>query len=428
MKQRRQGSFWTVMTAALCLLLFFAAVFYLFFTAAGSRFVLSRLLADYISPVEIGSLKARGSFVRGLVFQAPELVTLRWLPPGSKLKAQRIEVSLVLFGEPGINVSVYNGKLLLPWGDSLQFYGRCRASSLDVQVFTGRLSLNEAFSVFFRDSELNKATGTLTGLDFHIGGSLRNPLLEGTFALENASYRSFKASGCKGNVSFMLSRSGSGIAARGKINIAGGTLYGEHTAKITLGESALFLNGPFRSLSFDLKGEAKVEDTRIELSFRGTMEKPELRLTSQLPLSQDRLLLMLATDKKWQTTESALSGGRLPAEMAADFLDFFILGGSAGKFVRDLGIRDVSVKIDAKSTEVGATKDITGSTSIRYSLEQRQEESAPVSYHKLSAEYKITESFSLGAERVTEQNNETGGAEHSRKIDDKILLKFKTDF
>ncbi|NLE91416.1 MAG: hypothetical protein GX598_02590, partial [Elusimicrobia bacterium] len=87
-----------------------------------------------------------------------------------------------------------------------------------------------------------------------------------------------------------------------------------------------------------------------------------------------------------------------------------------------------SVKIDAKSTEVGATKDITGSTSIRYSLEQLQEESAPVSYHKLSAEYKITEFFSLGAERVTEQKNEAGGTEHSRKIDDKILLKFKTDF
>ncbi len=416
------------MTAAVCAAALISAVFYLFFTTGGSRLVLSRILADHISPVETGSLKAQGALVRGLVFTDPELVTLKWLPPGSKLKAQRIEVSLVLFGNPGININVYNGKLLLPWGDSLQFYGRYSASSLDVQVFTGRLSAGEAFSVFFRDSELNKVTGSFTGLDFHIGGRLRAPSLEGNFSVENAVYKSFRASGCRGNAKIRFSRGANGPEARGNIKISGGTLYGERTAEIRLGESEVVFNGPFRSISFDLKGESRVEDTNIELSFRGTMGSPELRLTSRPPLSQDRLLLMLATNRKWQSAENALSGGRLPAETAADFLDFFILGGSAGKFVRDLGIRDVSVRIDAKSTEVGATKDITGSASIRYSLEQLQENSAPVSYHKLSAEYRITDAFSLGAERVTEQRGESGGEDDTRKVDDKILLKFRTDF
>lgn len=389
-----------------------------------------RALSRCISPAEINSLKPEGSLVRGLVFHDPELSGLKGLPPGSRLKAQKVEVSFSLFRRPaGIIAGVYNGRLLLPWGDSLFFYGDYRGGQLDIKVFTDRLSINETLAVLFKSPAAGRISGSFTGIDFRISGTPRELLVEGGLRIDNASYRNFRAADCPVKASVKLSACGDGLRAAGKAAVSGGRVGGDNTAVITLGEGAAEFNGRLGNTALFLNGSAVVEGTRIDVALGGTAAKPELRLFSQSPLSQDRLLLMLATNKGWQSAESAVSSGRLPADMAADFLDYFIFGGSAGRFVRELGIRDVSVKIDARSTEVGATKDITGNASIRYSLEQVQEAaSAPVSYHKLSAEYKITDAFSLGAERVTAQRGEADGEDESRKIDDKIFLKFKADF
>lgn len=389
-----------------------------------------RALSRYISPAEINSLKPEGSLVHGLVFHDPELSGLKGLPPGSRLKAQKVELSFSLFRRPvGIIAGVYNGRLFLPWGDSLLFYGNYRGGKLDIKVFTDRLSINETLGVFFKSPAAGKISGSFTGIDLRITGTPRELLVEGNFLIDNATYKNFRVSGCPVKISVKLPRTGSGMRAAGKAVVSGGRISGDNTAVIRLGEGAVQFNGRLRDTSFSLNGSAMVEDTRIDAALGGSVDKPELKLFSQPPLSQDRLLLMLATNRGWQSAENVVSSGKLPADMAADFLDYFILGGAAGKFVRDLGIRDVSVKIDARSTEMGATKDITDNASIRYSLEQVQEtDSAPVSYHKLSAEYKITGTFFLGAERVTKQISEADGEDESRKIDDKIFLKFNADF
>ncbi|MFA5320773.1 MAG: translocation/assembly module TamB domain-containing protein [Candidatus Omnitrophota bacterium] len=414
---------------ALVFLITVSAVFYFFFTTKGSCLLVRAVVSRYISPVEIDALKAEGCLARLLVFHNAEFGSLKGLPPGAKLKAQRIEVSFFSLNfYSGIKVNVYNGKLLLPWGDSVLFYGNYRNSALEIQVFTGQLSINETFGVFFRNSEMNKVSGSFTGLDIKITGPLRELFLEGVFCIDSAVYKNFWASGCPAKVSVKLANSGSGLQARGKIDISGGVLSGGNTSEINLKESSIVFKGAPGAVSFDLNGTAKVEDTRIDVSLSGTADKPELKLVSQPPFPQERLLLMLATNRKWQAAENALSGGKVPANLAADFLDYFIFSGSAGKFVRDLGIHDLSFKVDGRSTEVGATKDITGSASVSYSLEQQQDNSAPVAYHKFGAQYKITETLSLGAERVSEQKADTSGEDGGQKVNDKVFLKFKTDF
>jgi len=405
-----------------------SALFYFLFTTKGSCLLVRALVSRYIAAAEIEALKAEGCLARVLVFHNAEFGSLRALPPGAKLKAQKIEVSFSSFGLSGFDVNVYNGKLLLPWGEAVLFYGGYRNSSLVIEAFTGKLSINETFAVFFRNSELNKVSGSFTGLDIKITGPLRELFLEGVFCIDSAVYKNFWASGCPAKVSVKLANSGSGLQARGKIDISGGVLSGGNTSEINLKESSIVFKGAPGAVSFDLNGTAKVEDTRIDVSLSGTADKPELKLVSQPPFPQERLLLMLATNRKWQAAENALSGGKVPANLAADFLDYFIFSGSAGKFVRDLGIHDVSFKVDGRSTEVGATKDITGSASVSYSLEQQQDNSAPVAYHKFGAQYKITETLSLGAERVSEQKADTSGEDGGQKVNDKVFLKFKADF
>jgi len=426
---RKKGGRLHLIAMALVFLIVVSAVFYFFFTTQGSCLLVRAVVSRYISPVEIDALKAQGCLARLLVFHNAEFGSLKGLPPGAKLKAQRIEFSFSSLNfYSGIKVNVYNGKLLLPWGDSVLFYGNYRNSALEIQAFTGKLSINETFGVFFRNSELNKVSGSFSALDFKITGPLRELFLQGNFRIDKAAYKNFRASGCPAKVSVKLTDIGSGIKAHGKIEITGGEIYGENTGVINLRESFILFKGAPGAVSFDLNGTAKVEDTRIDVFLSGTADKPELKLVSQPSFPQDRLLLMLATNRKWQATENALSDGKVPANLAADFLDYFIFSGSAGKFVRDLGIHDVSFKVDGRSKEVGATKDITGSASVSYSLEQQQDNSAPVAYHKFGARYKITEKLSLGAERVSEQKAQTSGEEENQKINDKVFLKFKTDF
>ncbi len=180
---------------------------------------------------------------------------------------------------------------------------------------------------------------------------------------------------------------------------------------------------------FDLKGFSVIEGTRINIVFKGTLYRPDLRLTSDSLLPKDTLLLMLATGRKWQDLKSATPGGELNVNVVKDFIDYFVLGGSASNFAKSIGISDISLTYTTESKSIKATSPISDKIGLTYGVQQQQTQGQPPeTQYDVGAQLKVTDTVSVEAERTIEQQRgeTTGGGQ--QQPDDTILLKYKKEF
>ncbi|MBU1037886.1 MAG: translocation/assembly module TamB, partial [Candidatus Omnitrophica bacterium] len=239
----------------------------------------------------------------------------------------------------------------------------------------------------------------------------------------------FSMTNCLGDVKLQLKGIKDDFKLDGQILLKSGVISGPKTAVINIKESKiLFINEPKRPM-LDLKGLAIVEKVNINIALKGTFDQPELKLTSMPPMDEDRLLLMLATNKTWQSVETAINKQELSADIAKDFLDYFIFSGSGSKISEKYGIRDISVKYNKTTTGVRATKDITDKAALSYSVEQSlQTMGNQTTTQKIASEYKINENISVGAEKELKQNDKNARPEDKQQTDDKVTVKFKKEF
>ncbi|MBU1906124.1 MAG: translocation/assembly module TamB [Candidatus Omnitrophica bacterium] len=405
------------------------AVYYLIFTTKGSSFITRTVLSNYVDSESVDIKKIEGSLAQTLVFQDIEFNNLKWLPQGSNLKIQKLEVYLGSFSIKGLNLKIFNGRLNFSGSDVILFYGNYQDAALDFTVYSNVVGVYETLDFFAKSSELKNLSGTLRNVDIKIKGSFLEPELSGEFQIEKLSQKAFTMKNCPGSLNLQLKDIKNNLKLYGEILLNKGELFGPKTAIINLEESKIIFSGEPKKPTFNLKGTSKVGDTKINIGLKGNIDQPDLKLTSQPPLPQEQLLVMLATNKTWQGAGSAIKKGELSADLAKDFLDYFVFSGSGHKIAEKFGLSDISVKFDKETKGIGATKDISDKTSASYSIEQPQnKEQKSATTHKVGAEYKITDSISLGAEKELKQDNETGQVQEKQKTDDKVFLKFKKEF
>lgn len=138
---------------------------------------------------------------------------------------------------------------------------------------------------------------------------------------------------------------------------------------------------------------------------------------------------MLATGKRWQGAEDFLRHNKISADLAKDFIDYFIFGGSGSKMARELGITDLSLRYDEKASGVRVKKRVSDKTEVSYAVEKNQHTEGNSSItHKTGGEYRITEGVFLEGEKEIKKNHSEKEADSKEKTDDKLLLKYKKEF
>ena len=139
---------------------------------------------------------------------------------------------------------------------------------------------------------------------------------------------------------------------------------------------------------------------------------------------------MLATGKNWDAAQTSLAAGQLPSGAVNELIDYLVFSGSGSTIPRDLGIPEVSVKLDPNAKGIGVKKDITDRVGVGYSLEQRSatDNKAPSVSQTLEGEVKVTDSLAVGVGRTFNQEQPAGQSPSPVTKDDKIMLKFKKDF
>ena len=187
-----------------------------------------------------------------------------------------------------------------------------------------------------------------------------------------------------------------------------------------------------RDPQLDIKGEATVARTHIQITVKGTRKDPKVQLVSDPPLSNEQLILMLTTGKRWDSLNTATMTRKMTPELTGDFVDYFFFGGSGLHIAELFGLSGISYSLDATKQGVMFNKDLSDRLGLGYGVElstanqQGQKEIT----QKVESEYRVTDNVTVSAQKEVLPAQEHGAADlRPRRIpDDRVYLKFRTQF
>lgn len=417
-----------IITAAIILNI--AILYVLIGTNFGARLVSKIAISRYIPSKDITIGGIDGTLARTITFENISLNNVEWLPKGSSLDIERLEIYANPLDINRLRIMVKNGNLKLPSSDKIFFSGTHENSLLDFNIYSHAVDIKDVMELLRYKDVVGNLSGVFENIDIFITGGLLEPEIKGSCTVKALSRWGFNLNDCPLKLDLKLKDIKEDLKLYGTLNIAGGSISGIKTARITLGESRISFNGPPKELYFDMQGESLIEGTKIKAGLKGTMDVPDLRLSSDRLVSKDQLLMMLATNKSWKSA-SSLTGNKdnITPDMVADFMDYFLFGGVVSKTADRFGINDFFIKYDRETKGGGVKKAISDKAEINYSLEQSQKkDELPITTQKVGSEYKITDGVSVEAERESRYNSKNAEQENKPEANDKVILKYKKPF
>ncbi|MBU1113152.1 MAG: translocation/assembly module TamB [Candidatus Omnitrophica bacterium] len=420
--------FLLILVAAGCLFIFGFGSYYLF-TARGSNSLVRFAVSRYLKSESFTAEGVTGNLLKGLVYESISLRNLKSLPQGSVLEAKKVNLGISFFNLKGLTVKIDNATLRIPGLDIIFFYGSLKEESLDFNVYSKNLAIQGVLNLFGPSPELSKLSGIARDLDLRITGPLLEPKITGTLLVEKLYRNGFSASNCPFVFDLQLKGLGQRVKLYGQLSAEKAVISGKRTAVINLQKSKAVFEGDYKKPVFEIKGASTVEKVKINITLRGRINEFDLKLTSKPALPQEKILFMLATGKRWAGSQRALEQRKISAELAADFLDYLVLGGQGSKIAQFFGLSDLSVQYDKKTKGLGIKKDISDKLGASYYLEESTAKEGKSSLkHKIGGDYKVTEHISLGAEQEFKKEENIVSNQTESNTSGKVTLQYKKEF
>jgi hypothetical protein len=404
------------------------SLYNLFFSPEGVKTLVKLYLYEFAHIKSVAIHKVEGNIVKGVRANDIQLSGIPGIDPKIIVKIQEASVSLPDFNFARAQVKVINGRIELPTGTPLIFQGTYKNKTVDANIYASSIDLQSTVGLFPDAGILKNLSGLVINPDIYIKGSWLENRISGKGIVEKAAFNNFTLVDCPVNFDGTLKKPKDKFTVEGRI-VLGQGIFSIKKTGITIQSAKIIYSGDPKKPSFDAKGDTLIGDTKINIVYKGTLDKPDLRLTSEPSLPQDALLIMLVTGEPWKGMGSSIERGQLSPDLARDFLDYVLLGGSGSKLAKKLGISDISFKYDAESKGIKATTSVTDKIGIIYGIEQNKPDGKPeTTQYDIGAELKVTDSISLSGETQINQKNLQVPQSEEPKANDKILLKYKTKF
>lgn len=278
--------------------------------------------------------------------------------PGLKtphtLKAQRVAWDLSA-GPAGLREAVHAQVRIEGSAEPIMIIGRGSAEGPDLRVYSRSIAV-EALKAVLGRSGMKVTGGSLTDVELHVLGSWREPVWTGNLTLDRVGYGRFEFSGVRVWTDGLISASSpSGVELRGAIVATGGKIH--HTrGQLDLKQGIVTYYGDPAVPELDVEGRTRIGSAEVRIRIGGTPLKPQVRLGSDGALSQEKLLLMLATGQEWPATEKALEAGKATFDVTREFVDYFVLGGTGQRMKDRFGLRDLTLGLEKIIPFAGAAR------------------------------------------------------------------------
>jgi len=378
------------------------------------------------SPAGVNRSGSSGVSLRNLEIKDPAN-----LPPGSVLKIQRVFLNATRLTLSGLVVEIEHGRLILPNSEPVIFNGSVRDGAVDFNMYSRNVDLANLASFFPSEIKLRELSGNLKDVDVVARGLILKPRFTGGFVVEKLKHNRFSLTGCPVGVDLAVEEKDARRGLYGQLVASKGMVVSKVTT-VHLAESKIFFKGDVRQPSFNITGQSKIERTVIRIIARGTLDKPELSLSSIPSFPQEQLLMMLATGRNWSGVNDTLSAGTIAPDVAKQFIDYFVLGGQGSALGRQLGISDVSLKFEKDTRGVTVKKEVFDKLEVGYGLEQvRLSPLQDKVTQTFEGEWQLTDQISVGAERELQYLNKNEGTTRlsiPQQPNDKFYMQFKKWF
>jgi hypothetical protein len=415
-----------ILIAGICIL---ALGYYLFFTLDGSEALATFILGKYLQTKNISFEKAEGTLKTKLSLYNVLIENAQKLPPGAVIKVQRIDFSLKELRLRLLSIVVYNGRLKLPFSDTILFYGNYAKQILDLNIYSKKVSAREIIDLFTSKQLLSTMSGVFSDVNLHITGKRKALAMEGKFFIDKIIKGNFSITGCQGSVMMYCDDLFEAMALNGEIVFNSGTAAGHNTAVISLEDSKIVFESDPKRPKFNIRGRAIVEGVKINAVLQGTADSPNLRLSSYPPLTQDLLLVMLATGRSWGTPSQGFGQDKLSADLVRDFVDYFIFAGKGTAIARQLGFSDISLTYNRQTKGVGVKTSIADKVQVSYEVEPTQSGAIEGNATQtVGGQLKITDTVSVAAEKELKQQSSEENVNKNPNEEDKVYLQFKKQF
>ena len=384
---------------------------------------------------------ARGSIAQGWSCSDLRIENPRGFPHGSLMTVQQMELGPSL--RPQTIRLIQNGKLQLLLSDPILFSADQRDGQLALYLYAGMVDAQEVWSLLPGHDPASKAPGMLTDVNLQLESLWTQPTVSGRFRLTQLVRKRFTLTNCPGLISLTVRELLTEPHLSGSIVLTGGTVRLPHTeVKLERGK-LLFASTP-PDPSLDVRGLAMVEGITIRLALKGTINTPKLEVTSIPSLSEEQLLIMLATGRRWKGAEAVLTEGEVSSDLVNDFVDYLLFNGQGSKLARRIGLSDLSLIYDPRTGGVGAKTEFFNRVGAKYEVAPSEDSvpEQPALYtHTVGAEYKIDEEAAVELKAEKEEGRvkpqtQTSGTSSSptatspadQGLFDRLWLIFKKKF
>jgi len=429
---KKAVAFLIILTSTLLVVICIIAYF-LFYTSKGAESVARFVLFYATQSYNISIGKIQGSLMTKASLYDIDITNPNKLPDKAEVKIQRLDIYLQRFILRDIVLNIYNGRLSLPFSDPILFYGGYKERKLDLTLYSKRVSTREIIDLFTRRPVLSTLGGVFRDVNMHIAGTASGLVAEGGFYIEKITKERFSLVDCPGSLLMYCDNLFAAITLNGEIVLKKGVASGGNTAQIELAKSKIIFEGDPKQPKLNIRGKAKVAGVLINIALQGTLDKPDLVLSSMPVVNQELLLVMLATGRGWSGAKTSLETGTISPDLIKDFVDYFLLGGKGNKIARRFGISDISLFYDKQTKGMGVTTSIVDKVKVGYEVEPSKPEAGEnVTKQTVTGELKVTDTISVNAEK---EINQPAGAQpldqqqqKTEEGEEKLYLKFKKQF
>ncbi len=417
-------------------ILFFIFVFcalglgyYLLFTQGGCHFALEKIKDRYAQEYQISWESVSGTFVDGLEFKNVQISDMDELPKPNVIKIQDMSFALKRLSLEGIEVRIDNFRAVIDDSDPILISGSLNGDKLDFNVSTYKMSI-EDLKHFIQDSQFKKLKGDLFDVDIFVKGTIDSLDVTGKAHVSKIKHELVTLENAPCSFELNIKEKKDDVELHGTVHVQQGEIFGKRTALIHLAQSKIYFSGDPANPRLAIRAISEIEEVNINIALRGDLQQPDISVTSTPPMAQSKLLLMLATNKTWKTTEEHFRKGQLSPDMVKDVIDYFLLGGQLDQVANKLGLKDISITFDADVKGVSVSKEITDNIEASYNIErhvdaQNQEVKTK---QKIGGEVAITENFSI---EVSTELKDLGAGDQSvqdETTNEEILFKFQKPF
>lgn len=405
--------------------------YYLVHTTQGARWFFDFLAQRYLGAQTFKYRSLEGTLANGITLSNVRITDLDRFTTRNLVLIQHLEVAAPGFNIHNMSIKIRNGRVKFPLSDPIGFYGTFEKGGLNFNAYCGIIDVREIVTVIKNQLTLHNLQGTAKKASMTLRGPYDRPEIRGEFLLEDFRYLGFALSELPASFQYAVSRGERHLLWNGELSVPSGRLISRLT-KIDLGPSRLIFTGIFKNPALEINGSSKVNQTVINISLKGTKDKPQLNVTSNPPKSKSLLMVMLATGQELVLPQDDAAVDRLFPASDRDFVDYFTFS-TDGQSPNAVGLTDFSLNMQDNLKWLGIKHRLTDQVKVGIILQETRSVDGLEGEvtRKVGGEVQVADSITVGVDKdVSEPSPVSTGQPDAQPKDDgmDVMIKYKKSF